>query len=75
MVLLAIVMSLASLDEPYTGTTATVSPVAMQSALLSLARLLPGRGLERLPNPGRQRPRLRPVTERQSSYPLLACVP
>ena len=35
-VLVAIVASLASLDEPYTGSTATVTPIAMESALLSL---------------------------------------
>ncbi len=41
LVLLAIIMSLASLDEPYTGTTATVTPVAMQSALLTLEDSFP----------------------------------
>ncbi len=40
-VLLAIIMSLASLDEPYTGTTATVSPVAMESGLLALQDSFP----------------------------------
>lgn len=42
LVLLAIVMSLASLDEPYTGTTATVTPVAMQSALVTVEDSFPG---------------------------------
>lgn len=41
LVLLAIVMSLSSLDEPYTGTTATVTPVAMESALLTLEDSFP----------------------------------
>lgn len=41
-VLLVVVMSLAALDEPYTGTTATVTPVAMESALLSLQDAFPG---------------------------------
>lgn len=40
-VLVAIVATLASLDEPYTGTTATVSPVAMESALLALQDAYP----------------------------------
>lgn len=41
LVLLAVVMSLAALDEPYTGTTATVTPVAMESALLTLQDSFP----------------------------------
>lgn len=41
LVLLAVVMSLAALDEPYTGTTATVAPVAMESALLTLQDSFP----------------------------------
>lgn len=40
-VLIVVVMSLAALDEPYTGTTATVTPVAMESALLALKDAFP----------------------------------
>ncbi|MFN8126244.1 MAG: hypothetical protein U0R64_07035 [Candidatus Nanopelagicales bacterium] len=40
-VLLAVVMSLAALDEPYTGTTATIAPVAMESSLVALEDAFP----------------------------------
>ncbi len=40
-VLVAIVASLASLDEPYSGATATVTPVALESALLALQDSFP----------------------------------
>ena len=41
-VLVAIVATLASLDEPYTGSSATVSPIAMESSLILLQDAYPG---------------------------------